>query len=301
MRFTAGRERDRSPYHLDVVTGETADEAQGSSAHAVPLGWPAPPGPVLAGNTRGRGSAVAPAVLVIALAGLVIAAIGLGTELFPRQFSSAQQQQIMGWEVAGRWRDLPAGQVFPGIVRYPPPAALAGLGGSVTLTADRLAIARQASCHSATDPAAAAVLTRNGCETVLRATYTDGTDAFVTTVGVVPFPSAAQAAAAGEELGAKRLRMSDGRTPGVRAVPVAGTPAAGFADSRRQLSANIALGPYLVLYAVGYADDRPLVPVSADSYANAEMKSFAVGVAESAATTLGAPPALPHCPGAPGC
>jgi hypothetical protein len=238
---------------------------------------------------------------MIALAGLVIAAIGLGTQLLPRQFTSAQQQQIMAWEVAGRWRDLPAGQVFPGTVRYAPPAALAGTGSSVTLTADRLGIARQAPCRSATDPAAAAVLTRNGCEAVLRATYTDGTDAFVMTVGVVPFPSAAQAAAAREELGAKRLRMSDGRTPGVRTVPIAGTPAAGFTDSRRQLSANIALGPYLVLYAVGYADGRPLVPVSADRYANAEMTSFAVGVAESAATTLGAPPALPHCPGAPGC
>jgi len=221
--------------------------------------------------------------------------------LFPRQFTSAQQQQIMTWEAAGRWRDLPAGQVFPGTVRYAPPAALDGTGNSVTLTADRLGIARQASCRGATDPAASAVLSRNGCETVLRATYTDGTDAFVATVGVVPFPSEAQAAAAQRELGAKRLQMSDGRTPGVRTVPVAGTPAAGFTNSRRQLSANIALGPYLVLYAVGYADDRPLVPLSADSYANAEMTSFAVGVAESAATTLGAPPPLPHCPGAPGC
>jgi hypothetical protein len=238
---------------------------------------------------------------MIALAGFIVAAIGLGTQLLPRQFTSAQQQRIMAWEVAGRWRDLPAGQIFPGTVRYAPPAALAGTGSSVTTTADRLGIASQASCRSATDPAAAAVLTRNGCEAVLRTTYTDGTDAFVMTVGVVPFPGAAQATAAREELGAKRLRMSDGRTPGVRTVPVAGTPAAGFTDSRRQLSANFALGPYLVLYAVGYADDRPLVPVSADSYANAEMTSFAMGVAESVATTLGAPPALPHCPEAPGC
>ncbi|HEX6449525.1 MAG TPA: hypothetical protein VF060_08690 [Trebonia sp.] len=284
-----------------MVSGETAGDIQGSSAHAVPPGWPAPPEPVLARNSRGRGGAAAPAALVIALAGLVVAAIGLGTQLLPRQFTSAQQQQIMAWEVAGRWHDLPAGQVFPGTVGYAPPAALVGTGGPATLTANRLGIARQASCRSATDPAAAAVLTRNGCEAVLRTTYTDGTDAFVMTVGVVPFPSEAQATAAREELGAKRLRMSDGRTPGVRTVPVAGTSAAGFTNSRRQLSANIALGPYLVLYAVGYADGRPLVPVSADNYANAEMTSFAVGVAESAATTLGAPPALPHCPGAPGC
>lgn len=301
MRLTAGRESDRSPYHLNVVTGETADDVQGSSAHAIPPGWPAPPEPVLARHPRGRGTVAALAALVIALAGFIIAAIGLGTQLLPRQFSSAQQQQIMAWEVAGRWRELPAGQVFPATVRYAPPAALAGTAGSVTPTADRLGIARQASCRSATDAAAAAVLTRNGCEAVLRATYTDGTDAFVMTLGVVPFPSVAQANAAREELGTKRLRMPDGRTPGVRTVAFGGTPAAGFTDSRRQLAANIALGPYLVLYAVGYADGRPLVPVSADSYENAEMTSFGVGVAESAATALGAPPALPHCPGAPGC
>ena len=247
----------------------------------------------------------ATATLMIALAGLVAAAIGVSTQLLPRQFTSAQQQKIMAWEVAGRWRDLTAGQIFPGTLKYAPPAAIDDVGSSVTLTARRLGIARQASCRSsgpaAVDPAAAAVLARNGCEAVLRATYTDGTDAYVVTVGVAPFPGAAQADAARGELDAKRLRMSGGRTPGVRAVPFAGTPAAGFTDSRRQLAANLVVGPYLVMYTVGYADGRPLVPVSADSYADAEMTSFGAGVAKSAATVLGAPPAVPHCPGAPGC
>jgi hypothetical protein len=306
MRSRARREGGRNPYHLDVVTGETANDVGGSYGHPVPPGapvpgWPAPPGTAAEGRARGRGSAAATVTLAVALVALVAGVVGVSIQLLPRHFTRAQQQKIMAWEVAGRWRDLPAGQVFPGTVTYGPPAALATAGGSVTLTARRLGISRQASCRSATDAAAAAVLTRNGCEAVLRATYTDGTDSYVVTVGVAPFPSAAQADAARGQLDAKRLRMSHGRTPGVHAVPVAGTPAAGFTDSRRQLAANVVVGPYLVMYTVGYADGRPLVPVPADSYADGEMTSFGVGVAESAATTLGAPPALPHCPGAPGC
>lgn len=267
--------------------------------------------------------------LVLALAGLLAATIGLGIQLLPRHFTSAQQQEIMAWEIAGRWRDLPAGQIFPGRVTYAPPAAINDNGGPVTLGAGRLGIARQASCGgpggsqgsagsggsrgsggsggsrgsggSAADTAAAAVLARNGCEAVLRATYADGTGTYVMTVGVVPFPSVARADAARRELDVKRLRMSGGRSPGVRALPVAGTAAARFANSRRQLTANIVAGPYLVMYAVGYADGRPLVPVAADSYADAEMNSFGVGVAESVAAVLGTPPSPPRCPGAPGC
>lgn len=275
---------------------------EGTPSRGPVPGWPAPPDQ---GPARGRGSVATTATLVLALAGVVAAAVGLGIQLLPRHFTPAQQRKIMAWEIAGRWRDVPAGRIFPGTVSYGPPKAIGDDGTSLTLTARRLGLARQASCEAsgsaATDPTAVAVLARNGCEAVLRATYTDGTDTYVATVGVVPFPSAARAAAARGELSAKGLRMSGGRTPGVRVVPVAGTPAAGFTDSHRQLAANVVAGPYLVMYTVGYADGRPLVPVSADNYADAEMTSFGQGVAASAAAVLGAPPPLPHCPGAPGC
>ena len=284
-----------------MVTGDTADDVQGSYA-----GWPAPPGRTVAGRRpRWRGSAVATAALAVAVAGFVVAALGLTIRVLPRQFTSAQQRQITAWEVAGRWRELPAGQIFPGQVRYAPPAVLSDIGGSVALTARRLGIAPQEPCRppgsAATDPAATAVLVRNGCEAVLRATYTDGTGTYVATVGVVPMPGPAQARAAHRELSAGRLRMPGGRAPGVRALPLAGTLAASFTDSRRQLAASVVTGPYLVMYAVGYTDGRPLVPVAADSYADAEMTSFGAGVAASAANALGAPPPAPRCPGTPGC
>lgn len=247
---------------------------------------------------RGRGMTV---IFCLALAGLAVSVVGVSIQLLPRQFSSAQQQKIMTWEAGNRWHGFSAGQIFPGTIGYGPPAALDDVGSSLTLTAKRLGIARQAPCRAATDPAAARILARNGCEAVLRSTYADDTETYVATVGVVPFPSPAQAEEAQLELGARQLRMRDGRTPGVSAVPFAGTPAAGFTSSRRQLSANVVSGPYLVMYAVGYTDSRPLVPVSADSYADAEMTSFGKGVAQNTADTLGNPPPLPHCPGAPGC
>jgi len=55
------------------------------------------------------------------------------------------------------------------------------------------------------------------------------------------------------------------------------------------------------MYAAGYADSRPRVPVASDHYADAEMTSLAEGVAQSVADTLAAPPASPRCPGTPGC
>lgn len=277
-----------------MLTG--ANDVQGSYGDdAVPPGRPVG-GP--------RGSLVASVFLGLALAGLVVAALGLTARLLPRQFTSAQRQRITAWEVAGRWRELPAGRIFPAGVSYAPPAALNDAAGSLTLAAHRLGIAPRASCRSsdhAVDPAAATVLTRNGCEAVLRATYTDDTDTYVATVGVVPFPSAARAEAAETELSLKRLRMAGDRAPSVLALPFAGTVAASFADRRRQFTRNIVVGPYLVMYAIGYADGRPLVPVSDDSYADAEMTTFGAGVARAPANTLGAPPATPRCPGTPGC
>jgi hypothetical protein len=55
------------------------------------------------------------------------------------------------------------------------------------------------------------------------------------------------------------------------------------------------------MYAVGYADSRPRVPVRSDQYAYKEMTYLAAGVAQSVADTLAALPASPHCPGTPGC
>ena len=77
--------------------------------------------------------------------------------------------------------------------------------------------------------------------------------------------------------------------------------AARLYDYNRQISASFTAGPYVVMYAAGYADSRPRVPVTHDAYSDAEMTSMAAGVAHSIANVLAANPAPPHCPGSPGC
>jgi hypothetical protein len=78
-------------------------------------------------------------------------------------------------------------------------------------------------------------------------------------------------------------------------------PAAELYDYNRQITGAYTAGPYVVMYAAGYSDTRPRVPLADDSYSFAEMTSMARGVAQSVADRLGSQPAPPHCPGTPGC
>jgi hypothetical protein len=237
---------------------------------------------------------VAIIALVLGVAGLVMSLIGMATQALPRQFTAAQQRQITDWEFGSHWRTIQAGKIFPASVSYPAPASLADDKG-LTLTATRIGIARQASCKAATDAAVAAVLDRNGCEAMLRATYADGTDSYVVTVGVAVMPRSAQAAAAEREL--------PGGRSGVRPVRFKGTPAAAFTDGKRQIWGVLAgnTGTYVFFYTIGYADGRQRVPVTADSYADAEMTTMGQGVARQVGLMLAGPMQAPHCPGTAGC
>jgi hypothetical protein len=263
--------------------------------HAAPSYGGQPPNRARRGSQRWF---AAIAALVLGVAGLAVALTGIAFQLLPRQFSAEQQRQITDWEVGKRWRTMPAGTIFPASLHYELSSALK-VDLNLQLTADRIGIASQASCAAATDPAAVgAALARNGCEAMLRATYVDGTDSYVITVGVAAMAGSAQVNAAKREL-AGVVVGSNGA--GVRTVPVAGSLAALFTDSRRQLSGSMAAGPYLVFYAIGYTDGRPSVPVSADGYADAEMTAAGAGVAQAVASEVGKSVPPPHCPGTPGC
>lgn len=265
--------------------------------HAAPSYGGQPPYRARRGSQRWL---VAVAALVLGVAGLAVALTGIAFQLLPRQFSAEQQRQITDWEVGKRWRTLPAGAIFPASLQYapPPPSALPSDDPKLQLTADRVGIASQASCAAATDPAAVgAVLARHGCEAMLRATYVDGTDSYVITVGVAAMPGSAQVNAAKQELAGVGGRNG----AGVRTVQVAGSLAVAFTDARRQLSASMAAGPYLVFYTIGYTDDRPRQPVTDDSYGRAEMTAAGAGVAQAVASTVGKAVPPPHCPGTPGC
>jgi hypothetical protein len=242
--------------------------------------------------------------LVLGLVGLVISGAGLAIAILPRHFTAGQQQAIMDWEVNGRWRNLPAGRIFPDAVGYTLPNTVMPSYPPLELHAVRVEIAPQTGCSAGvSDGAAAEVLHREGCEAMLRATYVDQTMSFVMTVGVAVLPTPTAASAASEGLSVTQVAaVEDSGAPqaGVRIVHFGGSDA-GLYDYSKQVSATLASGPYLVLYAAGYADGRPRVQLAHDSYSQAEITSLAQGVATSVANTLGSTPAAPHCPGSPGC
>jgi hypothetical protein len=256
---------------------------------------------------RGR-RAAAWAAVILGVFGFAVSVTGVAIRLLPRQFTVGQQRQILAWEVISRWQTLPAGQIFPASVSYQLPAAVLEEVAPLDLNALRVSIApQQPDCARAvTSAAAGAMLRRDGCEAVLRATYVDATRSYVMTVGVAVLPT--DAAATDAETGLVRTRLAAahdasgaGRlAAGVLAVRFGGAGAQLY-DYNRQISKSFTAGPYVVMYAVGYSDSRPRLPVSDDPYSEGEMTSMADGVAHSVAAKLDAAPARPHCPGTPGC
>jgi Tfp pilus assembly protein PilV len=234
--------------------------------------------------------------LLLGLAGLAVSVTGLAVQVMPRRFSASQRQQIISWEALHRWRNLRAGQIFPPTLSYELPGYAFYATRGLQLTARRIAIGSQSGCATATEPAAASVLRRQGCQEMLRATYTDATRSLVVTVGVavMPSPQAVLTSAAA-------LSGHSSLNPGVRPLAFPGTLSAGFGSPQRQLSAAVKGGNYLVLSVAGYSDGRPTAPISSDAYAKDEMFSFANGLARAVAAPLSKPVARPACPGAPGC
>lgn len=246
--------------------------------------------------------------LIAGLAGLAASVAGVTIALLPRQFTAGQAQQVMVWEVGKRWRSWPAGQIFPPAIGYQLPAGSLQANSGLGLNAHRAGIGPQTSCAAGTDKTAGRVLDQHGCMALLRATYTDATGAFVTTVGVAVLPSSRASGDVRDALTAPGTpgpgassAASASQGQGVRALALNGTLAAGFHDAQRQISSVVAAGPYLIMYATGYTDGRPRAQVQPGQYAEGEMVSVSVGIANSIAARIGAPPPVPHCPGAPGC
>lgn len=232
--------------------------------------------------------------IVLGVTGLVVSGYGLAKQVLPRRFSAAQQQALAGWQVGGRWRDFPAGALFPAAIGYQLPDAVVIADPPLPLFAQRIAIAPQAACASAVASAALA-LRHAGCEAVLRATYEDETRSFLMTVGVAVLPSAGAADSVAPVVATD---LSAQQTGIALAAHLAGWR---FYDYSRQLSSVLTAGPYLVMFSAGYADGRPRVQLDHDSYAQAEISSMADGVAQAIARTLGTPPPPARCPGSPGC
>ncbi|WP_435850277.1 hypothetical protein [Streptomyces massasporeus] len=198
---------------------------------------------------RGASQAVAAAVCLVLGLGLISGAItgswlvgDSGAEGSPSSFAAAQSL----------WHSVPVDQLFPPTVQ----GRGAGPGGA-DRTWTRIAVAPDSGCQDAFDPLLRKALAPVGCERLLRATYTDATESYVTTVGLL-FTTAD---APGMTALANRFRKERlDRRSDLMPLPYAakGTPAAGFgAPQRASWTVSVLTEAPVVVYAVsGWADGR---------------------------------------------
>ncbi|HEY2279826.1 MAG TPA: hypothetical protein VGI00_15810 [Streptosporangiaceae bacterium] len=189
-------------------------------------------------------TAVVAVLAVVCLVAGIAAATRAHTEL-TRKPTAAETSAAAALGVASRWAREPAGQLFP--ARLPYESDL-----SNRESARRAGISPARSCAAALDPAVAETARRDGCRTVLRASYLDQLGGVVFTIGVLAFPTPRQAAAflAGYQSARRPVR-------GLHAAAFPGTDTALFDDAARQAALSRQDGPYAVLTVAGYADGRP--------------------------------------------
>ncbi|MBG0856622.1 hypothetical protein I2W78_33375 [Streptomyces spinoverrucosus] len=150
------------------------------------------------------------------------------------------------------WHSVPVDQLFPPTVQG------RGAGpGDADRTWTRIAVAPDSGCADAFDPLLRKVLTPVGCQRLLRATYTDATQSYVTTVGLL-FTKAD--ATAMRSLDARFEKERLGRRTDLMPRPYAAkdTVAAGFGDEQRaSWTVSVLTDAPVVVYAVsGWADGR---------------------------------------------
>ncbi|WP_237525096.1 hypothetical protein, partial [Streptomyces sp. SID5643] len=198
---------------------------------------------------RGAPQAAAAAVCLVLGLGLISGAVtgswlvgGSGEEGSPSTFAAA----------GSLWHSVPVDQLFPPTVQ----GRGAGPGGA-DRTWTRIAVAPDSGCKNAFDPLLRKALAPVGCERLLRATYTDATESYVTTVGLL-FTTAD---APGMTALANRFRKERlDRRSDLMPLPYAakGTLAAGFgARQRASWTVSVLTEAPVVVYAVsGWADGR---------------------------------------------
>ncbi|MEU6552551.1 hypothetical protein ABZ915_20025 [Streptomyces sp. NPDC046915] len=153
---------------------------------------------------------------------------------------------------ADLWHSVPVDDLFPPTVE----GTGAGPGGA-DRTWTRIAVAPDSGCADAFDPLLRKALAPVGCRRLLRATYTDATQSYVTTVGLL-FTKADPAAMSSL---ARRFQSEGlgGRTDLMpRPYAAKGTVAAAFGDKQRaSWSISVLTDAPVVAYAVsGWADGR---------------------------------------------
>ncbi|MFJ9817191.1 hypothetical protein ACIRU3_18315 [Streptomyces sp. NPDC101151] len=158
-----------------------------------------------------------------------------------------------GFSAAGTlWHSVPVDQLFPPTLQ----GTGAGPGGA-DRTWTRIAVAPDSGCADAFDPLLHKALAPVGCRRLLRATYTDATQSYVTTVGLL-FTKADSAAMS--SLAARFRDEHLDRRSDLMPTPYAakGTAAARFGGKQRAAwTVSVLTDAPVVAFAVsGWADAR---------------------------------------------
>ncbi|WP_236576245.1 hypothetical protein [Streptomyces sp. HF10] len=199
-------------------------------------------------RVRRRGRAVVAGVCLVLGLGLIGGAVA-GSWIAEDHENSAAQ----GFAAAvPAWHSVPVDTLFPPVVQ----GAGEGPGGA-DRTWTRVAVAPDGGCADGFDPLLWKVLAGAGCRRLLRATYTDATQSYVTTVGLL----FTRADPAGMSALATRFRTQHlAARPDLMPRPYAApdTPAAGFGDAQRATwTISVRTDVPVVVYAVsGWADGR---------------------------------------------
>ncbi|MFC4505803.1 MULTISPECIES: hypothetical protein [Streptomyces] len=240
--------------------GMSPDPALSWSAPMTPNGAPGATRPVVTfarpegfGDTpravgRRARTVLAAASLVLGM-GLIGGAV-TGSWLVGESGASSERDTYT--TAAGLWHNVPVDQLFPPTVD----GQGAGPGGA-DRTWTRIAVAPDSGCADAFDPLLRQVLAPVGCARLLRATYTDATQSYVTTVGLL-FTTADATAMGSLETRFDKEGLARRTDLMPRAYAAKGTVAAGFGDRQRaSWTISVLTDAPVVVYAVsGWADGR---------------------------------------------
>ncbi|MCF4137542.1 hypothetical protein L1856_13425 [Streptomyces sp. Tue 6430] len=267
------------------AAGAGPDPALSWSAPAEPGGAPGSARPVVrfaapegygdaprAGGRGLRGHTVAAAACVVLGFGLIGGAV-TGSWLVG---SPADAGERSVYATAGDlWHNVPVDLLFPPAVD----GQGAGPGGA-DRTWTRIAVAPDSGCAGAFDPLLGKALAPVGCTRLLRATYTDATRSFVTTVGLL-FTTADAAGMRALDARFDKEGLA-GRTDLMpRPYAAKGTLAAAFGDAQRaSWTVSVLTDAPVVVYAVsGWADGRRVAAAQSAVEATASGATSAVAQA----------------------
>ncbi|MET8825301.1 hypothetical protein ABZX40_01130 [Streptomyces sp. NPDC004610] len=198
---------------------------------------------------RLRGRTVAVASCVVLGIGLIGGAV---TGSWLAGDSGADRERDAFVTAGDMWHSVPVDRLFPPAVD----GKGAGPGGA-DRTWTRVAVAPDGGCSDAFDPLLQGALAPVGCERLLRATYTDATQSFVTTVGLLFTDADATAMRAlAQRFEDENLAARGDLMP--RPYAAENTVAAGFGDDQRaSWTVHVLTDAPVVVYSVsGWADDR---------------------------------------------